>query len=220
MIPSLSENEIKDLFTQADGTYQFARWGRPIAPVIFGVNDQILAGLKAAISSTIGITGQKMGELDPDLGTNMMWIFCRDWDEVLELPDIEKLIPGIREKMTDIKNSNASSYRYLTFDKDGAIMFACVLIRPVGEYANQPVSVIGAAETLLTLATFGAGAFKKESPIAVIKENNVVVVKPKYAAVVRAAYDQTMPARSDDPAHALRVKARADILIKDLAHET
>ena len=53
-----------------------------------------------------------------------------------------------------------------------------------------------------------------------IKENNVVVVKPKYAAVVRAAYDQTMPARSDDPAHALRVKARADILIKDLAHET
>jgi len=219
MIPSLTEDEIKDLFTQADGSYQFARWGRPIAPVVFGVNDDILVGLKAAIGATLGITGQNMAELDPELGTNFMWIFCREWDEVLDLPDIEKLIPGIHDKIKEIKKTNSSSYRYLTFDKDGAIMFAVVLIRPVGDYAKQPVSVIGAAETLLTVATFGTKAFKKESPIAMIKENNMVVVKPKYAAVIRAAYDETMPARSNDEAHALRVKARADLLIKDLASE-
>ncbi|MEM7242723.1 MAG: hypothetical protein AAF429_11110 [Pseudomonadota bacterium] len=220
MIPSLSESEITDLFTQADGSYQFARWGRPIAPVVFGVNDDILKGLRAAIESTVGITGQKLAEVDPELGTNFIWIFVREWDELMTLPDIGKLIPDLDKKLVEIKKSNSNSYRYLTFDPDGAIMFACVIIRPVGDYAKQSVSVIGAAETVLTLATFGANAFKEESPLAMLPENKVVIVKPKYAAVIRAAYDETMPVRSDDAAHAMRIKARADILIKELAHET
>ena len=220
MIPTLSEDEIKDLFTQADGTYQFARWSRPIAPVVFGVNDEILKGLRAAIEATVGITGQKLVDVDPDLGTNFMWIFVREWDELMSLPDIDKLIPDIQGKLVEIKKSNGNSYRYLTFAPDGGIMFACVIIRPTGDYANQSVATIGSAETVLTLATFGPKAFAKESPLAIVPDNNVIIVKPKYAAAIRAAYDETMPVRSDDASHALRIKARADILIKDLAHET
>ena len=29
--------EVEALFTRADGAYLFARWGRPIVPVVFGV---------------------------------------------------------------------------------------------------------------------------------------------------------------------------------------
>jgi len=220
MIPTLSEDEIKDLFTQTDGTYQFARWSRPIAPVVFGVNDDILKGLRAAIEATVGITGQKLADVDPELGTNFMWVFVREWDELLVLPDIEKLIPNLNQKLVEIKKSNSNSYRYLTFDPDGGIMFACVIIRPMGDYAKQSVSAIGSAETMLTLATFGKKAFANESPLAMIPENKVIVVKPKYAAVIRAAYEETMPVRAIDASHALRIKARADKLIKDLAHET
>lgn len=35
--------DVEQLFTRADGAYVFARWGRPIVPVIFGVDDASLA---------------------------------------------------------------------------------------------------------------------------------------------------------------------------------
>ena len=50
MARTLSLQEIEDLFTREDGSYQFSRWGRSIAPVVFGVNDDILAALKAAMT--------------------------------------------------------------------------------------------------------------------------------------------------------------------------
>ena len=41
--------EITDLFTRADGQYLCARWGRPIVPVVFGVEDSTLQTVKGAI---------------------------------------------------------------------------------------------------------------------------------------------------------------------------
>ena len=70
------------LFTASDTTYRFARWGRPIAPVVFGVGDESLPHLKDAISMTVGITGGPLAETDPELGANFMWFFCREWDEL------------------------------------------------------------------------------------------------------------------------------------------
>jgi hypothetical protein len=35
----LLASDIAALFTRADGQFLFARWGRPIAPVVFGVED-------------------------------------------------------------------------------------------------------------------------------------------------------------------------------------
>ena len=34
------------MFTRHDGGYLFARWGRPIVPVVFGVDDATLSVVK------------------------------------------------------------------------------------------------------------------------------------------------------------------------------
>ena len=37
------------LFTRSDGSYLFARWGRPIVPVVFGVTAATLGVVKGAL---------------------------------------------------------------------------------------------------------------------------------------------------------------------------
>ena len=39
----LDAAQIEELFTRGDGTFHFARWGRPICPVVFGVDDATLS---------------------------------------------------------------------------------------------------------------------------------------------------------------------------------
>ena len=117
------------LFTAPDQTYHFARWGRPLAPVVFGVGDESLLHLKDAILMTVGISGGTLAETDPELGANFMWFFCRDWDEALAVPDLDKLIPNFENLITGLKEQNATRYRSFGFDKDGAIQLCVLLIR-------------------------------------------------------------------------------------------
>ena len=42
-------DEILPMFAGPDGTYHFARWRRPIAPVVFGVSDERLAWSRARL---------------------------------------------------------------------------------------------------------------------------------------------------------------------------
>ena len=91
------------LFTAPDQRYHFARWGRPLAPVVFGVGDESLLHLKEAILMTVGISGGTLAETDPELGANFMWFFCRDWDEALAVPDLDKLIPNFENLITGLK---------------------------------------------------------------------------------------------------------------------
>ena len=44
----MTPDQIEALFTRSDGTYAFARWGRPIAPIVFGVQDETLSVVKGA----------------------------------------------------------------------------------------------------------------------------------------------------------------------------
>lgn len=87
--------EIEALFTRADGSYAFARWGRPIAPIVFGVEDSTLATVKGAIEAVVTLAGHQMAETDPELGSNLMVFFFRDWDELMGVPDLDRLIPGL-----------------------------------------------------------------------------------------------------------------------------
>ena len=41
-------DQIAAFFRQSDGSYYFARWTHPIAPVVFGVDDTALPVLKGA----------------------------------------------------------------------------------------------------------------------------------------------------------------------------
>ncbi len=64
--------EIEALFTRTDGTYLCARWGRPIAPVVFGVDDATLTIIKDALSAVATLAGHEMTDMDTELGSNLM----------------------------------------------------------------------------------------------------------------------------------------------------
>ncbi len=210
-----SPDGIARLFGSEEG-YRFARWGRPIAPVVFGTDDASLTHIKAAITQTVDVTGQKTAETDPELGSNFMWFFCSEWDEVGQVPDLDKLIPGLPALLDSLKAQDAHQYRYFAFDAEGGIKFCAVLLRLKGHIAELPVQVLITGETVKSLLLWSRQAFAEDSPIAVVRENGICIVKPGYAAVIRAAYDPVMPVAARDPSHALRLSARAGLLLKEL----
>ena len=57
MIPK----EVEAHFTHSNGTYGFARWGRPIAPIVFGVEDATLSVLKGAIEAVVALANHENG---------------------------------------------------------------------------------------------------------------------------------------------------------------
>ena len=69
----LQADEVKEYFTRQDGQFAFARWGRPIAPVAFGIEDQSLSVMKSVIEAVICLAGHEMSETDPELGSNMIF---------------------------------------------------------------------------------------------------------------------------------------------------
>lgn len=204
------------LFTTPDNTYRFARWGRQLAPVVFGVGDESLPHLKDAIAQTVGITGGVLAETDPELGANFMWFFCRDWAELREVLNLGDLLPDFENLVDALTSQGASRYRSFGYDKDGAVQLCVVLIRVDAATEALSIQALGTSETFQSLLTWSEGAFSQVSPIATVKENNMCIVKPEFAAIVRAAYDPMMPVSSDDPSHALRVAARAGKLVQDI----
>ncbi len=86
-------SRIAALFTGEDGAFRFARWERPIAPVIYGTNDEGIRIFEEALRSVVALSGRKVIELDPDLGANFLVFFVNDWAELVLVPHLEKLIP-------------------------------------------------------------------------------------------------------------------------------
>jgi len=91
----MQPDQMTNFFTRSDGTYAFARWGRPIVPVVFGVDGPTLGVVKGAIEAVVALAGHKMAETDPELGANLMVFFFRDWAELKDLPNLDQLIPDL-----------------------------------------------------------------------------------------------------------------------------
>jgi len=216
MTESLSLEEIEALFTGDNNTFHFARWNRPIVPIVFGVDDETLTHLKSSIVTTVGITGNKIEETDPELGANFMWFFCQEWSEVLSVPDLQELIPNIKDIVEKLQFSSTKSYRIFSFDPEGGIKMCVQLIKVSDETAEMSIQALATGETFQCLALFSANAFINESPIAQISQNNLCIPKPKYAALVRAAYDPILPVASQDKTHALRLLARSNIFLSGM----
>jgi len=210
---------VSTLFTQ-DDSYRFARWGRPIVPVVFGVDDETLSHLKDGIAQTVGVTGGVLGETDPELGANFMWFFCQNWDVLKSIPNLEKLFPDFNGTIDNLQRTGANQYRRFAFDDDGGIQLCVVLLRMDKQLADMSIQTLATSETLQSLLVWGDQAFAKTSPIAVVKENGICIVKPDFAAVVRASYADTMPVVSDDASHALRLAARAGMLLEEMLDDT
>ena len=216
MSEAFSAEAVEQLFKRKDGSYKFARWGRPIAPVVFGVDDDTLGYLKDAIAQTVAVTGGTLAETDPELGANFMWFFCTEWDEVASVPDLDKLVPDLENLIVSLKQKDVNEHRMFIFDNDGTIKMCLLFLRMKGNIVDIPVQVLATGETLQSLLVWAEDAFSAQCPIAVVKENGICIVKPDFAALVRAAYDPLMPPSSVDASHALRLHPRVEKLYRDL----
>ncbi len=205
---AMSPEAVQALFTRADGQFLFARWGRPIAPVVFGVEDATVSILKGAIEAVVALAGHKMAETDPELGANLMVFFFREWDELLETPNLEKLIPDLEGTVARLKGADANQYRSFRFDAEGAIQAAFVFVRMDGHMSAVPAETIALSQIVQTILLWSDTAFLGASPLAVATEGGPALLKPEIADVIRAAYDPVLPASATDPSHALRLAAR------------
>jgi hypothetical protein len=205
----MTPQDIEALFTRSDGTYTFARWGRPIAPIVFGVQDESLSIVKGALEAIVTLAGHQMVETDPELGSNLMVFFFSDWDDLAGVPDLDQLIPEMPNLLTKLKAADANQYRLFRFDETGAIKAAFVFLCMDDALANMPAETLALQQVTQTVLLWSDAAFRSVSPLA-ITEGGATILKPEIAGVIRAAYDPIMPITANDPSHALRLFARME----------
>lgn len=194
------------LFTRSDGSYLFARWGRPIVPVVFGVDDATLGVVKAAVQAVVALAGHEMEEVDAELGANLMIFFCRDWDELRGVPKLEALVPGLDALCDRLIGADANQYRIFRFDPAGAIKAAFVFLRMDDHLSAVPAETLALGQAVQVIVLWSELAFRGASPLAML--NGVAVLRANIAGVIRAGYDPVLPVMAADASHALRLAAR------------
>ncbi|MCH2077884.1 MAG: DUF2927 domain-containing protein [Rhodobacteraceae bacterium] len=197
---------VETFFTRSDGAYVFARWGRPIAPVVFGVEQATLDVVKAAFEAVVVLAGHKMAEVDPELGVNLMVFFVREWDELSEVPHLGSLVPDLDPLLKKLKAADANQYRIFRFDEDGAIKAAFVFIRMDEHMSAVSADTLALSQAVQTILLWSDTAFMDLSPLAQIEDK--VILRPDIANLIRAAYDSVMPVAAQDASHGLRIAAR------------
>ena len=179
----LTATEIEHMFTRTDGSYVFARWGRPISPVVFGVMDESLSVVKSAIEAVCLACGHVTVELDPELGSNMMMFFFSNWDELGAVPDLDQLIPNLAQVVDRLQVAQANQYRAFRFDDAGAIQ-ACFVFLRVDEALEQlEADSLALSQAVQVMLLWSQDAFRETSPLAVL-ESGVTVLRPEIAAVL------------------------------------
>ena len=206
-VTEVGPDAVRALFTRADGSFVFARWGRPLAPVVFGVEDESLPVLKGAIEATAVLAGIGTADTDPELGANLMVFFVRAWPELADVPDLDRLIPDLGPLLTRLEGAGANQYRVFRFDPAGAIRAAFVLLRMDEHLGAVPAETLALSQAVQTILLWSDTAFADRSPLLAAPGRGVVL-RPEIGDVIRAAYDPVLPAHARDPAHALRLAAR------------
>ena len=204
----MTPEEIEALFTRESGEFLFARWGRPIVPIVFGVEDDTLSVIKGAFEAVVALAGHKMAETDPELGANCMVFFFRDWQELLEVPDLDRLIPDLTPLVGRLMEADANQYRIFRFEEDGTIRAAFVFLKMDGELSKIPAETLALGQVVQTVLLWSDAAFRSQSPLAVAGE--ATILRPEIAALIRAAYDPILPGMAQDASHALRLFARLE----------
>jgi hypothetical protein len=202
----MTADEIKAHFTRSDGRFVFARWGRPIAPVVFGVQQETLSIVKGALEAVMVLSGHRMAETDPELGSNMMLFFFKDWDELLEVPGLDRLVLGLAPLVEQLKEADANQYRVFHFDEQGAIKACFIFLRMDENLLAVPAETLALSQIVQSVLLWSDAAFRDRSPLALAGERTIL--RPEIAELIRASYDPVMPATAEDPAHALRLMAR------------
>ena len=182
---------IETLFTRPDGSFLCARWGRPVAPVVFGLADDSLDIFRAAIRAGFAHARHPVVDTDPETGANLMLFFVRDWSELAEVPDLDRLtgLPGLPDRLA---GQGADQYRLFRFDEAGGIRACLTFVRMGGALADAHPAALAERITMQSALTFST----EVTPSAAL------------AALIRAAYAPVLPVAATQTAHALRLSAR------------
>jgi len=202
----MTAEQIETLFTRRDGQFAFARWGRPIAPVAFGIEEAALPVVKGALEAVAKLAGHDMVETDPELGSNLMMFFFADWAELLDVPGMDGLVPDLAGQVERLQAAGANQYRFFRFEENGAIKAAFVFLRMDDSLRDMSAQVLALSQAVQVILLWSEDAFAEQSPLALADE--ALVLRPEVADVIRAAYDPVMPPAANDPSHALRLAAR------------
>lgn len=205
----MTPQEVEALFTRSSGDYLFARWGRPIAPVVFGVEEETLQIFKGALEAVAALSGHQLAETDPELGSNMMVFFFRDWAELLDVPHMGDLVPELEPLVGRLQGADANQYRLFRFDENGAIRACFVFLRMDKELQSVPAETLALSQVVQSFLLWSDTAFHDRSPLAVAGEHTIL--RPDFAGLLKAAYDPVMPAVAQDASHALRMAARVGL---------
>lgn len=197
-------------FTRRDGSFRFARWGRPLVPVIVGTNDEGCQIFEAGINSVARIAGLEVGELDPDLGANFLVFLVNDWTELTEAPNLVRLIPNLTDLIANLTEHEANQYRVFNFTEDGAIRLCITMLRYDDELQRVSAQTLAVGQAMQGMLLWSDKAFMDESPIAV-SDDGLCVVKPVFADLLRTAYDPVLPNAATDASLALRIAARLTV---------
>ena len=203
---TMTAEQIETLFTRRDGQFAFARWGRPIAPVAFGIEEAALPVVKGALEAVAKLAGHDMVETDPELGSNLMMFFFADWAELLDVPGMDGLVPDLAGQVERLQAAGANQYRFFRFEENGAIKAAFVFLRMDDSLREMSAQVLALSQAVQVILLWSEDAFAEQSPLALADE--ALVLRPEVADVLRAAYDPVMPPAANDASHALRLAAR------------
>ncbi len=203
------ERDAARWFTRSDGAYVFARWARPVVPVVFGAAEESLPVFKGAHEAVCHLAAHPMAETDPELGANLMTFLVREWSELAAVPGLDRLIPDLGALLPRLEAAEANQYRVFRFDPDaagGGIRAAFVLLRMDAHLSAAPAEALALSQAVQTILLWSDAAFSDAPPLAAGPEG--VLLRPDVASIIRAAYDPAMPVAATDPAHALRLAAR------------
>ena len=152
---TMTAEQIETLFTRRDGQFAFARWGRPIAPVAFGIEEAALPVVKGALEAVAKLAGHDMVETDPELGSNLMMFFFADWAELLDVPGMDGLVPDLAGQVERLQAAGANQYRFFRFEENGAIKAASVFLRmddSLRDMSAQVLALSQAVQVILLLS--------------------------------------------------------------------
>ncbi|MEL6336500.1 MAG: hypothetical protein AAFQ88_07605 [Pseudomonadota bacterium] len=207
---ALSEARVAALFTRSDGTYRFARWGRPLVPAVFGlpeVEERALIETVRAVASL----GPGAAAEDPDMGANFLVFFCSDWTELRAVPGLPKLVPDLERLTAVLAAAGANQYRIFGFDPDrdpgregqpGAIRVCITLLRLDDNLEALGPRGLALSQTVMGLLLWSDHAFTRESTVATFEGTERTLVKPWVQAVIRAAYSPGLPDAAEEEWHA------------------
>ena len=206
----MDSGDLEQLFTRGDGQFAFARWGRAIAPVVFGVEDETLGVIKGAIEAVCQLAGHEMADGDAELGSNFMWFFLQEWDELLDVPRLDDMVPDLGPLVERLKDVDANQYRVFRFDDAGAIKACFVFLRMDTNLEAVSADTLALSQVSQSILLWSDTAFQTQSPLALVGETTVL--RPEIGQLISAAYDPVLPVSTKDPTHALRLSARIGVM--------